>query len=204
MPDVPPTASDHPATWTFGYPIFHAESREGVRAWLAEHHATTRGVWLATWRPRSDRPTVPYPEVVEEALCFGWIDSTVNILDDHRALQLLTPRKPRSSWTRLNRQRVARLEDEGRMTEAGRCAVRVAQDNGWWTIYEQVEDLREPGDLAAALDDEPPARRHWDAFPPSSRKMMLWWIVSAGRPETRARRIATVVIEAEAGRRARG
>lgn len=204
MSKVPPTASDHPDTWRFGYPVYHAESREAWRAWLEEHHATERGVWLATWRTGTGRPRLPYPEVVEEALCFGWIDSTVNILDDERALQLVTPRRPRSGWARTNRDRMARLEAQGRMTDAGRRAVEVAQHNGWWTIYDSVDALREPADLAAVLDRTPAARRHWDAFPPSARKQMLWWVVSASRPETRARRISTIVANAEQGRRVSG
>jgi uncharacterized protein YdeI (YjbR/CyaY-like superfamily) len=199
---VPPTASEHPSTWKFDYPIYHAETRAAWRAWLAAHHDSERGVWLASWKPRAGRPAVPYEDAVEEALCFGWIDSTVNTLDAERGLQLMTPRRPKSSWTRLNRERVARLEAEGRMTDGGRRAVEVAKRNGWWLRYDAVEDLIEPDDLAAALDVEPEARRHWDAFPPSARKRMLWWVVSAARPETRARRIAEIVVAAEQGRRA--
>jgi uncharacterized protein YdeI (YjbR/CyaY-like superfamily) len=141
---------------------------------------------------------------VEEAICFGWIDSTVNSLDDARGLQLMTPRKPKSGWTRLNRQRVADLEAAGLMTDAGRRAVEVAQANGWWTIYDPVEDLVEPDDLALALDEDPQARAAWDGFPPSARKQMLWWVVSAAKPETKAQRIATIVTKASKGERAQG
>ena len=157
--DVPPTASEHPPTWKFGYPIYHAETREAWRAWLAAYHAATSGVWLASWKRATGRPAVPYEEAVEEALCFGWIDSTANTLDDARGLQLMTPRRPRSGWTRLNRERVDRLEAEGRMTEAGRRAVEVAKDNGWWSLYDAAEDLVEPDDLAGALDAVPPGAR---------------------------------------------
>jgi uncharacterized protein YdeI (YjbR/CyaY-like superfamily) len=199
--DVPPTASEHPATWKFDYPIYHPETRTAWRAWLAANHAAGRGVWLASWKRGTGREAVSYEEAVEEALCFGWIDSTVNTLDQERGLQLMTPRRPRSSWTRLNRERVARLEVEGRMTEAGRRAVEVAKRNGWWLLYDAVEDLIEPADLAAALDGTPPARAHWDGFPPSARKQMLWWVVSAAKPDTRSRRIAVIVDSAEHGRR---
>jgi uncharacterized protein YdeI (YjbR/CyaY-like superfamily) len=161
-------------------------------------------VWVASWRKASGRNPVGYEDLVEEAICFGWIDSTVNILDDERGLQLMTPRKPKSAWTRLNRQRAADLEAQGRMTDAGRRAVDAAKANGWWTIYDAVEDLTEPDDLARALDACPPARTAWDGFPPSARKQMLWWVVSAGRPETRAGRIAKIVGEADHGRRAAG
>jgi uncharacterized protein YdeI (YjbR/CyaY-like superfamily) len=99
---------------------------------------------------------------------------------------------------------VADLEAQGRMTDAGRAAVEVAQANGWWTIYDPVDDLMEPADLARALDTSAPARAAWDGFPPSARKQMLWWVVSAGKPATRSTRIAKIVAEAEHGRRATG
>jgi uncharacterized protein YdeI (YjbR/CyaY-like superfamily) len=200
----PETASDHPATWKFGLPIFHAETRAAWRAWLEWHHATERGVWLCSWRSATGRPACPYPHAVEEAICFGWIDSTVNRLDDERALQLMTPRKAKSAWTRLNRRRAAAMEEAGLMTDSGRRSVAAAKASGWWTIYDPVEALEEPAELAAALDAEPAARRHWDAFPPSARKAMLWWIVSAARPETKRQRIATVIEQASHGVRARG
>jgi uncharacterized protein YdeI (YjbR/CyaY-like superfamily) len=201
---VPPSASDHPATWTFGFPIYHPADLSAWRSWLAANHDRERGAWVVSWRRASGRDPVPYPDLVEEAICFGWIDSTANVLDDERGLQLMTPRKPKSSWTRLNRRRAAELEAAGRMTDAGRRAVEVAQANGWWTILDPVEDLVVPPDLAAALDAAPAARAAWDSFPPSARKQMLWWLVTAVRPATRSARIATVVEEAAAGRRARG
>ncbi len=204
MPSVPPSASEHPATWKFDYPIYHAESRAQWRAWLEARHVEERGLWLCSWRGPTGRPRCPYPEVVEEAICFGWIDATVNTLDDERGLQLLTPRRPKSGWTRLNRQRVADMEAAGLMAAAGRRSVEVAQANGWWTLLDPAEDLIEPADLAAALDADRAARRAWDGFPASPRKMMLGWVVTAARDETRAKRIATIVTKAALGQRAQG
>ncbi len=204
MADVPPSASEHPATWTFDYPIHHAETREAWRAWLEAHQSDTPGVWLASWKPATGRPAVGYEATVEEALCVGWIDSTVNTLDDERALQLVTPRRPRSPWSRSNKQRVARLEAAGRLGPRGREVIEAARSNGWWTIYDAVEDLREPDDLTASLDASPAARTTWDGFLFSARKQMLWWVISAVKPETRARRIARVVADAAEGRRAQG
>jgi uncharacterized protein YdeI (YjbR/CyaY-like superfamily) len=180
------------------------ETRGQWRAWLAEHHDDTPGVWLCSWRTPTGRERCPYTEVVEEALCFGWIDSTASTLDEERGLQLVTPRKPRSTWTRLNRQRVAEMEAAGLMTDAGRAVVAVAQENGWWTIYDPVEDLIEPEGLAAALDAEPAARAAWNAFPASARKFMLWWVISAVKDDTRDRRIAEIVVKAAVGERAQG
>jgi uncharacterized protein YdeI (YjbR/CyaY-like superfamily) len=201
---IPPTASDHPARWKFDFAIYHPANLAAWRAWLAANHDTARGVWVATWRKASGRAAVADADLVEEAICFGWIDSTVNTLDDARSLQLMTPRRPKSGWTRLNKQRVAALETQGRMTDAGLRAVEAAKANGWWTIYDSVEDLLEPDDLVDALDACPPARTAWNGFPPSARKQMLWWVVSAGKPETRASRVAKIVDEAEHGRRAAG
>jgi uncharacterized protein YdeI (YjbR/CyaY-like superfamily) len=201
---VPATASDHPASWKFDFPIYHPRDLAAWRAWLTVNHDGARGVWVASWRGASDRDRVPYAELVEEAICFGWIDSTVNTLDDRRGLQLMTPRKAKSGWTRLNRRRVEQLEADGRMTDAGRRAVEVAKANGWWTLSDSVEDLIEPDELAAALDATPAARDAWNGFPPSARKQMLWWLVSAAKAETRASRIDKIVSEAASGRRAQG
>lgn len=198
------SASDHPPTWKFGYPIFHAETRAAWRRWLVDHHRSAKGVWLCSWRPSTGRPACPYPEAVEEAICFGWIDSTVGLLDDERGLQLMTPRRPKGTWTRLNRERFAAMEAAGLMTEAGRRAAEVARANGAWTLLDDVEDLIEPSDLTAALDAVPAARANWDGFPPGARKQLLFRIVSAVKPETRAARIATIVAEAAEGRRALG
>ena len=197
------SCSSHPATGKFGYPIHHVETRAQWRAWLEANHASTRGVWLCSWRSATGRPRCPYPDVVEEAICFGWIDSTVTNLDDERGLQLITPRNPKSAWTRLNRRRVAAMEAAGLMTDAGRRTVSIAEGDGWWTIYDPVEDLIEPYELKVALDANPAARREWDRLPPSARKLMLWWVISAARAETRQRRIDQIVWKAAVGLRAR-
>lgn len=204
MSSVPLSSSAHPAVWKYGYPIYHAEFRAQWRAWLEANHDTASGVWLCSWRAVTGRPTCPYPEVVEEAICFCWIDSTASRLDDDRGLQLLTPRRPKSTWTRLNRQRAANLEEADLMTDAGRRAVEIAKGNGKWTILDPVEDLVEPDDLSAALDANPLARRTWDAFPLSARKAMLWWVISAVKHDTRARRIETIVAKAMNGERVQG
>jgi len=193
-----------PATWKFDYPVVHAHSRAEWRAWLTANSEAERGVWLCSWRSGVDGTRCEYVDAVEEAICFGWIDSTVTIFDEERGLQLYSKRKGKSSWTRLNRRRAASMEEQGLMTDAGRAAIAVAQGNGWWTILDSVEDVIEPPGLTAALDREPRAREHWDRFPPSARKQMLYWLVTAVRDETRDDRIAQVVAEAAEGRRARG
>ncbi len=176
-------------------------SREQWRAWLAEHADSSPGIWLVTHEPATGRPAPSYDDVVEEALCFGWIDSTVRRRDAATSMQLMTPRKPRSTWAASNKGRVRRLIAEGRMTDRGLRAVELARANGSWELLDSVERLEVPEDLAAALDAQPPARDTFDAYPVSVRKQVLWHVASARRPETRARRIAGVVADAAAGRR---
>ncbi len=126
----------------------------------------------------------------------------VHTLGDGRQAQLLTPRRPRSGWARSNKERVERLIAEGRMTDAGMAVVRAAQADGTWSMQDAAEALIEPDELAAALDARPDARRQWDAFPRSPRRALIWWVMSARRPETRTRRVAQIVDEAAQGRRA--
>jgi uncharacterized protein YdeI (YjbR/CyaY-like superfamily) len=181
------------------YERLSVSSRAEWRSWLAEHHATSPGVWLVQ-RKRGPGPT--YDDVVEEALCFGWVDSQVRSVDADRAEQLLTPRRKGSVWARSNKERVARLTAAGLMAPAGLAVVEQAKASGQWTLLDDVEGLVEPPDLRTALDADPAARASWDAFPPSARKALLGWVATAKRAETRERRIATTVSEAAAGRRA--
>jgi uncharacterized protein YdeI (YjbR/CyaY-like superfamily) len=166
-----------------------AGSRAEWRAWLAEHHATEPGAWLVRWKKASGGPHLPYGEAVEEALCFGWIDGQARPLDDRRSQMLVTPRRAGSAWSRANKQRIERLRAGGRMEAAGLAAVERAKADGSWWALDAVEDLIEPDELREALDRDAAARREWDAFPRSARRAILEWIVSARRPETRARRV---------------
>lgn len=174
-------------------PSFHAHNRQEWRAWLAEHHTSAPGVWLIYYKKASGKPSISYDEIVEEALCFGWVDSRPNALDDERAVFLVSPRNPQSPWSRLNKQRVERLIEQGLMTEAGLAKIEAARQNGAWNQYDDIEDLIIPDDLQTALDDNPTAQANFAAFPPSSKKTILWWIASAKRPQTRAKRIEETV-----------
>ncbi|HET9035866.1 MAG TPA: YdeI/OmpD-associated family protein [Myxococcaceae bacterium] len=177
--------------------------RASWRAWLEEHHARVAGVWLVSFKKATGKPRVEYEHAVEEALCFGWIDSLERTLDEKRAMQLFTPRKPRSPWSTSNKIRVERLVAAGLMRPAGLAKIEQARHDGSWDAYAVAESLELPPDLRAAFESGPPgARSSWDAFSPSSRRAILWWVHSAKRPETRAQRIAQVVSEAARGRRA--
>ena len=185
-----------------GREIVEAPGRAAWRLWLAEHHEQRDAIWLVFHKQTSDGTSPSYEEAVEEALCFGWIDSTVNRLDERRSLQLFAPRKPRSTWSKSNKERVARLESEGLLAPAGIAAIAVAKANGSWTALDAAERLEEPPELAAALDADAAARENWNGFSPSSRKAILWWVTSAKRPETRAKRIEQTARMAARGLRA--
>ncbi len=178
------------------------DSVAGWRAWLAAHHTRPTGVWLVTWRAGSGGPRITYDESVEQALCFGGVDSKGRALDAARTMLWFAPRKARSGWSRPNKQRVERLLAEGLMTPAGLAVIEAAKADGSWTLLDAVEDLVVPDDLAAALDAHPPARAHWEAFPRSARRGILEWIVQARRPETRARRVAETAEKASRNERA--
>ncbi len=143
-----------------------------------------------------------YADAVEEALCVGWIDSRPNALDAERSTQLFSPRKLRSPWSRLDKRRVEALTAAGLMRPAGLAAVEAARADGSWDAYDAIEDVVVPRDLAAALATDSAARANFDRFPPSLQKNILWWVASAKRPETRARRVAETVRLAAENKRA--
>lgn len=175
------------------YSQYYAPDRATWREWLAANHATSPGVWLIYYKQSSGKTRVAYADAVEEALCFGWVDSRPNAIDDERFMQLFTPRKGKSPWSKLNKARVERLTAAGLMAPAGLAVVEAARADGTWSSYDAIEELAVPDDLAAALLENPTAKDYFDAFPPSSKKNILWWIESAKKPETRAKRVEETV-----------
>ena len=163
------------------------------RRWLQVHHDSSRGVWLVWHKQRSRPGELTLEDAIQEALCFGWIDSRLRPIDAEWSALMFTPRRPRSVWSARTKARIAFLTDKGLMTEAGLRTVAEAKKNGSWTSLDAVENLVVPGDLAEALAADPAGRRRFEALTRSAKKMALWSIVSAKRPATRARRIAEVV-----------
>ena len=184
-------------------PLVQADARAPWRAWLELNHATAAGAWLVTWRSGSGRVGLAYEAAVEEALCFGWVDSTAGRMDDDRGKLYFAPRKPRSPWAASNKARVERLIEEGRMAHAGLAAIERARANGSWDVLDAAERLEVPTDLGAALEARPPAAVNFAAFPPSARKMQLSWVALAQRPETRMARITKIAEAAARNERAR-
>lgn len=180
----------------------HFEDRASWRAWLAANHASSPGVWLVSWRAGSGRPAMAYGESVEEALCFGWVDSRAGKLDDERRMLTFTPRKPRSGWSRPNKERIERLTAAGLMTPAGQRVIDAAKADGSWSRLDEVEELVVPGDLTDAFAQYPGSRQQWEDFPPSARKAILGWIVHAKSAATRAKRLEETARLAAEGKRA--
>ncbi len=173
----PPENSTHPLT------------RAEWRAWLEANHGRSEGVWLISYRKAARRPAVTYDEAVEEALCFGWVDSKPGKLDAERTMLYFAPRNAGSGWAKTNKGRVERLLAAGLMAPAGLAKVEAAKADGSWTKLDAVELLEVPTDLAEALEAHAGARANFDAFPKSVRRGILEWIAQAKRPETRAKRV---------------
>jgi len=182
------------------YPHVTPTSRRAWRAWLNKHHASAQGVWLIYAKKHTGLPSLTWQDGVEEALCFGWIDSLRRPLDDTYFKQLYTPRKPTSSWSAINKASVERLIAAGLMTAAGLAAIEMARANGRWEALDHVESLSVPDDFARALAGNRAARAGFETLSPFVRKQFLYRLNSAKRPETRARRIAEL-LEAAATRR---
>ncbi len=182
--------------------MLQAGTRSEWRAWLAQNHGREAGIWLVTFRAGTGRPRVTYEESVEEALCFGWIDSRPGTVDAERSKLWFTRRRRGSAWSRVNKERVERLAVEGRMAPPGIAVVEAARLDGSWERIDAAEALEVPDDLAAALSADPLAATSWAAFPPSARRAILQWIGSAKRPETRAARVVETATLAARGERA--
>lgn len=176
------------------------EHRADLRDWLSAHHATSGTIWLARWRRGSGRPHLAYDDLVEEALCVGWIDSTVNVLDDERTALLLAPRKRGGTWSRVNKDRILRLEAAGLLRPAGIAVIEAAKADGSWTLLDDVEALVVPDDLAAAMDAHPGLRAVWEEQTPGRRKQALAQLVLARTDATRSRRLDAIVGMLVAGR----
>jgi uncharacterized protein YdeI (YjbR/CyaY-like superfamily) len=151
----------------------HAADRAAWRAWLEANHASHRGIALVFYKKGSGKACVSYDEAVEEALCFGWIDSRKNALDEERYTFLFTPRKAGSGWAKTNRTRIERLIASGRMSQAGLTKVEEAKRDGSWTALDALENPTMPDALRKGLAGSAPARRHFDSLSASQRKLLL-------------------------------
>lgn len=178
------------------------KSRLELRRWLKKNQKLKVGVWLVTYKKNSSQHYLPYDELVDELICFGWIDSLPRSLDEKRSMRLIAPRKPKSSWSKKNKNRVKRLIAEGLMMPSGFAAVELAKKNGSWSRLDDVETLKLPADLSRALRMTSRAWDNFNAFPPSSKRLILEWINGAKTAPTREKRILETAQKAEKNLRA--
>jgi len=172
------------------------KSRAAWRAWLDKNHASSTGVWLVFAKKHTGLPTLSYDDAVQEALCFGWIDSLVKSIDDRFHMQMFTPRKPKSAWSATNKARVAALIKSDLMTPAGLAAIALAKKTGAWNAYAKVDALTIPPELQRAFDASPAARKNWPTYSASAQRSFLHMVNNFKRPETRekyARRVIELV-----------
>jgi uncharacterized protein YdeI (YjbR/CyaY-like superfamily) len=185
-----------------GVATFYACNRKAWRRWLQKNHAGEKNVWLIIYRMGSGIPSVYYKEAVEEALCFGWIDSKANKRDDKSFYQYFAKRNPKSKWSKVNKDTVAQLTEQGLMAAAGVAAIERAKANGTWTALDEVEQLLVPEELAKAFAKNKKAWKNFEAFPRSVKRAILEWLSNAKKSETRVKRIETIVSKAAQNLRA--
>jgi uncharacterized protein YdeI (YjbR/CyaY-like superfamily) len=175
-----------------GSPAVTAPTLASWRKWLSANHVKETSAWLIIFRKSSGKKCVDYNEAVEEALCFGWIDSTANPRDSESSYRYFARRKPKSKWSLINRERVVRLIKEKRMKPAGQAMVDLAKRTGTWTAMDDIDKV--PSDLQKLLDKNKKAGTYFQAFPPSSKRIILGWIMDAKTPETRSKRVRETVL----------
>lgn len=169
------------------------QSRDALRRWLKQNYEKAGAFWLVSYKKHCAEQYVPYGDLVEELLCFGWIDSRTRRLDDDRTMLLVSPRNPGSTWSASNKTRLNRLRKAGLLTNRAETLIAEAKKDGSWSFLDDIEQLVVPDDLQQALDRNPRARDHFMAFGAAAKKVILLWIKTAKRTPTRERRVQEVV-----------
>lgn len=175
----------------------YAENRKDWRKWLEKNHWSIKSVWLIIYHKKSKTPSVYYDEAVEEALCFGWIDSLAHKRDEESKYQFFALRKPQSNWSKLNRERAEKMIAAGKMTLHGQKMIDLAKETGTWEALDDVQNSVLPDDLKSLFELNSTAYQNFNAFPPSSKRIILEWILNAKKPETRQKRIEETILLAE-------
>jgi uncharacterized protein YdeI (YjbR/CyaY-like superfamily) len=175
---------------------FYPESKAAWRQWLKENHVSKASIWLIYYKKKTNMPSLSWSDAVDEALCFGWIDSTAKPIDDEKYRQFFSKRKPSSVWSKVNKEKAKNLIENGLMCEAGLACIERAKQNGSWTILDEVEELIISQDLDDTFDNYPGSKDYFLSLSKSVRKAILQWLVLAKRPETRQSRITEIVIAA--------
>ncbi len=177
------------------------KSRAEWRNWLEKNHQSKQSIWLVYYKTATKIPSLSWSEAVDEALCFGWIDSTKKTIDEERYMQYFCKRKPKSNWSRINKEKVDKLIQNNLMTKAGLVSIETAKQNGTWSVLDDIENLIVPEDLKNALNKNENSITFFQAQSNSIKKLLLYWVMSAKRAETREKRIAEIVESASKGMR---
>lgn len=172
---------------------YYPTSPQDWRQWLEENHTSKQCVWLIYYRVSSDKPSLTWSEAVDEALCFGWIDSTKKTIDDESYMQYFGKRKANSTWSKINKDKIDRLIKTKKMAESGYKSIEVAKQNGMWWLMDDIEKGIIPDDLNSALNEEKVAGEFFQSQTKSIKKGLMFWVVSAKRNETRQKRISEIV-----------
>lgn len=184
--------------------VFYPETQESWRNWLVANHENKQAVWVVFYKKASEKPTITWSQSVDEALCFGWIDSKKVAVDHEKSHQYFTKRKAKSTWSKINKDKVAQLISDGKMTPSGLECIEIAQQNGSWTLLDTVDALLVPDDLEQALLSKPNGKTFFEAQSNSAKKMMLYWLVSAKTTETRNKRINLIAESCQKGEKPKG
>ncbi len=176
------------------YPQLYFPDRKKWRKWIGNNHRSSNGVFLVYFKKHTGKPSIPYNDAVEEAICFGWIDSIVKRIDDERYMQKFTPRNPKSLWSETNRKRVGKMIEQGKMTEAGMEKVRKAKENGkWFEAANTEKDFVLSDELSILLTTETEAKKVFDGLSRSNKRNYTQWIMSAKKQETQKRRFLKMI-----------
>ena len=171
---------------------FYPTSQKDWREWLQENHNSKQSIWLICYKKQANKPTINWSDAVDEALCFGWIDSTRKSIGDDSFIQFFTKRKPNSVWSKINKAKIERLIQDGLMQNAGYEIIEKAKENGSWIILDEMEELTIPEDLEKEFEANPGSKDFFMSLSKSVKKGILQWIVLAKRPETRQNRIKEI------------
>jgi len=168
------------------------ESRTDWRKWLEKNHQSKQSVWLVFYKKKSKKPTLTWSEAVDEALCFGWIDSVKKTIDTEKYKQYFSKRKAKSNWSKINKDKVEILIEQGLMKEEGYKSIEIAKENGSWIILDGVEELEIPEDLKEEFANYKGSMEYFNSLSKSAKKILLYWVISAKRKETREKRIIEI------------
>jgi uncharacterized protein YdeI (YjbR/CyaY-like superfamily) len=184
-----------------GVKAFYAKTQADWRHWLDKNHEKEASVWLIIYKKNASADTLPHSNAVDEALCYGWIDSLTVKRDEESRYQFFSKRKPKSNWSAVNKAKALKMIEEGQMHQSGLKTIEIARANGMWDALNDVENLVVPQDLEKAFKANKTALAYWEKFPRSAKKAILKWISEAKREETRTNRIVETVKSAEENRR---